>query len=106
MKIQLNTDKNIAGDERLDSYLSTLIENGLSRFSEHITRIEIHLADENGSKKGENDKRCTLEARIEGRQPIGVTCHADTVEKAVNDALEKLKALMQAIYDRLKDHRA
>jgi hypothetical protein len=73
LKIQLNTDKNITGDERLESYLSSLIENELSRFSDHITRIEIHLADENGPKNGENDKRCALEARIEGRQPIAVT---------------------------------
>jgi ribosome-associated translation inhibitor RaiA len=104
LKIQLNTDKNIAGDERLDSYLSTLVENELSRFSEHITRIEIHLADENGSKKGQNDKRCTLEARIEGRQPIAVTSHANTVEKAVNEALGKLKASLETIVDRLKEH--
>jgi ribosome-associated translation inhibitor RaiA len=104
LKIQLNTDKNIAGDERLDSYLSTLVENELSRFSEHITRIEIHLADENGSKKGQNDIRCTLEARIEGRQPIAVTSHANTVEKAVNEALGKLKASLETIVDRLKEH--
>lgn len=104
MKIQLNTDKNIAGDERLDGYLSTLVENELSRFSEHITRIEIHLADENGLKKGENDKRCVLEARIEGRQPIAVTCHANTVEQAVNEALRKLKASLETIVDRLKEH--
>lgn len=58
MKIQLNTDKNITGGERLESYLSSLIENELSHFSNHITRIEVHLSDENGQKKGANDKRC------------------------------------------------
>lgn len=104
MKIQLNTDKNIPGDERLESYLSSLIEGELSRFSDHITRVEIHLADENGQKKGVNDKRCILEARLENRQPIAVTSHANTMEKAVNDALTKLKASIETIYDRLKDH--
>lgn len=104
MKIQLNTDKNIPGDERLESYLSSLIENELSRFSDHITRIEVHLADENGQKKGANDKRCMLEARLENRQPIAVTSHADTVEEAVNVALDKLKASIETIYDRLKNH--
>lgn len=87
MKIQLNTDKNIPGDERLENYLSSLIENELSRFNDQITRIEVHLADENGQKRGENDKRCMLEARLENRQPIAVTNHANTVEKAVNEAL-------------------
>lgn len=104
MKIQLNTDKNITGDERLQSYLSSLIENELSRFSDHITRIEVYLADENGQKKGANDKRCTLEVRLEGRQPLAVTSHANSVEKAVNDALDKLRASKETIYDRVKDH--
>lgn len=70
MKIKLNTDKNIPRDEHLENYLSSLISDELSRFSEHITRIEVHLADENGHKKGENDKRCVLEARLETDNPL------------------------------------
>ena len=104
MKIQLNTDKNIPGDERLESYLNSLIQNELSHFSDHITRVEIHLADENGGQKGENDKRCMLEARLENRQPIAVTSHANTVENAVKDALDKLKASIETIIGRLKNH--
>lgn len=104
MKIQLNTDKNIVGDERLESYLNDVIQDELSNFSDSITRIEIHLADENGQKNGEYDKRCTLEARIENKQPIAVTSHANTVEAAVNDALEKLKASLDTILGRLKSH--
>ncbi|RAJ15355.1 HPF/RaiA family ribosome-associated protein [Arenibacter echinorum] len=103
-KIQLNTDKNISGDERLESYLSSVIEDELSLFSDDITRVEIHLADENSHKKGEDDKRCMLEARLKNRQPIAVTSHANSVEKAVNDALDKLKTSMETIYGRSKDH--
>jgi hypothetical protein len=103
MKVQLNTDKNISGNERVESYLSSLVEIELSRFSDHITRVEIHLTDENGQKKGENDKRCILEARLEKRQPIVVTCHANTVEKAVSDALYKLKTSVDTIYDRFNE---
>ncbi len=103
-KIQLNTDKNISGDERLESYLSSVIEDKLSLFSDHITRVEVHLADENGHHKGEDDKRCMLEARLKNRQPIAVTSHANSVEKAVDDALDKLNASMETIYGRLKNH--
>ncbi len=104
MKIQLNTDKNISGNEKLESYLNSLIKEELSLFSDHITRIEVHLADENSHKKGENDKRCMLEARLENRQPIAVTSHANTVEQAVNGALDKLKTSIETIYGRLKNH--
>jgi ribosome-associated translation inhibitor RaiA len=106
LKIQLNTDRNITGDQRLEGYLSSLVQDELSRFNDHITRIEIHLADENGPKKGVNDIRCTLEARLEKRQPIVVTTHADTIEKAVSDALVKMKGAITTIYDRFKDHNA
>jgi ribosome-associated translation inhibitor RaiA len=104
MKIILNTDKNIPGDERLENYLSLLIKDKLAQFSDHITRVEVHLADENGQKNAGNDKRCMLEARLESRQPIAVTSHANTAEEAVNDALAKLKTSVETIYDRLKNH--
>jgi len=104
MKIQLNTDKNIEGNERLESYLNNLISQELTRFSEHITRIEVHIADENDQKKGMNDKRCMLEARIENKQPIAVTSHSNSVEKAVSIALDKLKASLETIMGRQKNH--
>ncbi|MFT5253846.1 MAG: hypothetical protein ACI87N_002898 [Flavobacteriales bacterium] len=104
MIIQINTDKNIAGDERLESYLNTIIKDELSHFSDNITRIEVHLADENSQKNGEDDKRCMIEARIENRQPIAVTSHANTAKIAVNDALEKLKASLETIEGRLENY--
>jgi hypothetical protein len=57
----------------------------------------VHLSDENGSKTRQNDKRCLLEARLESRQPIAVTSQANTIEKAVNDALDKLKTSMKTM---------
>jgi hypothetical protein len=51
MKIQFNTDKTISGDENQEDYF-TLIAEKLNRFQSHITRIEVHLSDENGTKEG------------------------------------------------------
>lgn len=78
MIIQFNTDHNIKGTENFTATFTELITDELERFSSHITRIEAHLTDENGNKDGQNDMRCVLEARIEGRQPIAVTNQADT----------------------------
>lgn len=102
MNIQLNTDKNIKGHERLATYVTATIESELARFSDHITRIEAHLSDENGRKEGPNDKRCMLEVRLEKRQPFAVTSHADTVEKALNDAIAKARASMSKIDSKIK----
>ena len=104
MIIQLNTDKEISGNERLENYINSTINKELSRFKDHITRIEVHLSDENGSKKGENDKRCMLEARLKNKQPIAVTSHSNTVEEAVKHALDRLKTSMETINSRSEEH--
>ena len=104
MKIQFNTDKTINGDERHQDYFTTIIAESLKRFESHITRVEAHLSDENGNKEGKNDVLCLLEARIEGRQPIAVSCQSDTIEYAVKGALDKLKASLETILGRLQNH--
>ncbi|GAA6768426.1 hypothetical protein AAFH68_43810 [Flavobacterium sp. CGRL1] len=57
MKIQINTDKNIEGHQRLEKYFSEELEKGLARFEDKITRIEVHFGDENGEKFSLNDKK-------------------------------------------------
>lgn len=104
MNIQFNTDKNIAGSEELNTYLSSILTESLDRFSDHITRLEVHISDENSSKGGQKDKRCLLEARFENLQPIAVSDHADTVQQAVKGAVEKMKASLDTVTGRLKNH--
>ena len=81
-----------------------LISEGLSRFSDQITRLEVHLSDENSLKEGLNDKRCLLEARLEGRQPIAVKNQANNLEQAVVGAVDKLKVSLDTKIGRLKNY--
>jgi len=104
MTIQINTDKNLSVHEAFEAQLDNLFSEELSRFSEHITRLEVHLSDENGNKQGLNDKRCMIEARIEGRQPIAVTDRANDYERAVGGAIEKMKASLDTIVGKLRHH--
>ena len=104
MMIQLNTDNNLSVHKAFGAKLNGLLSDGLSRFSEHITRLEVHLSDENGSKGGQNDKRCLLEARLKGRSPIAVTELANNYELAVNGAIDKLNASLDTILGRMRSH--
>ena len=72
MTILINTDKNISGNERFESYVHSTINEDLSRIGDNITRIEVHFSDENGNKEGVGDKRCTLEARLKKQ---AANCH-------------------------------
>jgi ribosome-associated translation inhibitor RaiA len=104
MKIQFNTDNNIEGSERLSDYFSTSIKEDLSRFNNHITRIEVYLSDQDGTKSGKNDKKCTLEARLKGLNPVAVTNHGNTHEEAINGAVDKLRTSLDTIIGRLSKH--
>jgi hypothetical protein len=95
MQIQINTDHNIKGHAALLVRLRHSLESSLSRISDHITRVEVHLSDENGSKNGQNDKRCLMEARLEGRKPIAVSCQAGNLDQAVICASDKLVKLIE-----------
>ena len=105
MKIQFNTDANIHGTEALAAQVTASVEQALGHFKEHITRVEVHLSDESKGKSGLYDQRCMLEARLEGRQPIAVTDHAETLEQAVNGAAKKLAHRLDSTLGRLKEHR-
>jgi ribosome-associated translation inhibitor RaiA len=106
MQIQISTDHNIEGHEALAAQVTGVVENALSRFSDHITRVEVHLSDQNSDKKGgNNDMRCMMEARLEGRQPIAVTHQAATLDQAVDGAADKLANLIESTLDRLHDQR-
>lgn len=103
MQVQINTDRNIAGHEALAAHVSDLVKNALDRLSDHITRVEVHLSDENGDKSGQNDKRCVMEARLEKRQPVAVTHQAATLDQAVEGAAHKLARLIESTLGRLHD---
>lgn len=103
MQIQVNTDASIEGRAALITHVSGVVESTLRRVSDHITRVEVHLSDENGQKGGQDDKRCMMEARMEGRQPIAVTHQAASLSQAVDGAVDKLSRLIESNLDRSLD---
>lgn len=107
MQIQINTDHNIEGHEAMAAHVSGIIESALSQVSNHITRVEVHLSDENSDKKrGNDDMRCMMEARLEGRQPVAVTHHAEALHPAVIGAADKLCRLIDSTLGRLRDQKS
>ena len=104
MQIQINTDKNVEGNERLVTYFTSELNNELTRFDDKITRIEVHFGDENSTKFGKNDKRCLIEVRLAGLQPIAVTDHSESIEKAFYNAFVKVKKILEKNNEKMKAH--
>jgi ribosome-associated translation inhibitor RaiA len=105
MQIQVNTDNNIEGREELAAHVEATVTKSLSHVSTQVSRVEIHLSDENGDKGGQYDKRGRMEARIEGRRPTAVTCEAATMHLAISGAADKLKSSLESTLERLHEHR-
>lgn len=105
MQVQVNTDKNIDGHAALATHVSAVVNSTLSHVSEHVTRVEVHLSDENGHKKSDNDKRCMMEARLEHTPPIAVTHHTDNLDQAIRGASEKLVRSIESHLGKLRDQK-
>ncbi len=103
MKIQINTDNNIQGREALVERYSNDVASALANVSKHVSRVEVHLSDENADKSGQHDKRCMIEARLEGRQPIAVTEEAATLDLALHGACHKMTRMIGDIVDTQRD---
>jgi ribosome-associated translation inhibitor RaiA len=104
MHVQTNTDRNIEGSAGLSAHVTTVVAAALERFSGQVTRVEVHLSDENSDKGGSRDKRCMMEARLEGRPPTAVTHQAATVDEALNGAAAKLVRSLTSTLGRLRDY--
>jgi protein required for attachment to host cells len=104
MQILVNTDNAIEGSEGLAERIEAIASDGLSRFSDRITRVELHLSDTNGERGGV-DKRCVLEVRPKGLDPVVTTDQADTVEKVVLSATHKMVHLLETTFGKLSARR-
>ena len=106
MLVQVNTDHNVKGSEKLELYVQSTVEATLARFSERLTRVEIHLSDENGDRTRGDDKRCLMEARPAGMAPVVVTHIAGSIDEAVDGAVEKLERLLDSTFAKLEDRKS
>lgn len=105
MQIQFNTDDNVEGRDALAQQVTAEIETTLGRFADQLTRIEVHLSEASAVRSGGADKRCVMEARPAGRQPLAATHQAATLEEAYRGAARKLRSAVESTFGKLADQK-
>ncbi len=104
MQIQVNTDHHIDGHARFQKHAEAVIGAALARFADRVTRVEVHLSDENGTGKGgKDDHRCLLEVRMANLQPVTASHSAANSEDALEGALDKLERVIDGTLGRIFD---
>lgn len=105
MHIEINTDNHIQTDESVVRHVHQSLDPLVNRFSRQVSRIEVHLHDRNADRKGDNDKHCLLEAKVDGRPPLAVSDDASTLAAAISGAAKKLQRVLDSDLGRLNDPR-
>ncbi len=105
MQIQVNSNRSIDTGELFERWANAELNGSLGRFKDDITRIEVHMSDENGEKISPDHTRCMMEARLANREPIAVNHHAANQDEAFRGASDKLKRVLEHTLGKLRDHR-
>ena len=100
----VDTDHNVDGSEQFSNQIELAVRAALHRYADRLTRVVVHLSDENGAKSGNADKRCLIEARPSGRQPVIVSHDADMLQVAFDGAAKQMQHLLERI-GRSHDHK-
>ena len=104
MQVQVNTGNGIENKETLDRWADEYLNEVLARFRQEITRVEVQLSDENGTRKSATHKRCMMEARLNGHEPLAVNHYAQSQDQAFRGAAEKLIRLLEHTLGKLDRH--
>ncbi|MDX1566024.1 MAG: HPF/RaiA family ribosome-associated protein [Phycisphaeraceae bacterium] len=100
MQIQINYG-DIEKSDALEAHVHDMLDKELTHVADQVTRIEAHLRDDKQKRRGPDDKRCMLEARIAGEKPLAVESKAGDIYKAVGECAGKLG---RAVTNRLERH--
>ena len=90
MQLQINAP-HVDVPDAFEGYIERRAHEVLGPFVDKLTRIEVHLSDQNGASRAGVDMRCVLEARPRAMDPVAVDVTAETPRDAVRIALDKMK---------------
>ena len=99
MQVQINSPQTQLPDALREYIESTTVER-LGHHIEMLTRIEVHLSDQNANKGGV-DKRCLLEARPRGMDPVVAEHDGLEFKDAFKGSLDKLERVLERRFGKL-----
>lgn len=106
MQVIINSGNHVDVNQDAVQQWQSEILASLDRFSDWITRVEVHLTDENSQAKGgPDDIRCLMEARPASQQPVSIEVRAASVEQAIQDGTNTLERRLNTMMDKVRNEK-
>ncbi len=103
MKVIINSNAQVALDDESIQKFASRVTDSLERFSSWITRVEVHLTDENSAAKGGSDDiRCLMEARPANQQPVSIEVRASNIDHAIAEGTKTLERRLSTMNDKAR----
>lgn len=91
---------NLRTSAAIESTIHRKLDGVLRRFGTHMTALEVYFEDVNGPKRGGDDVRCMIEARVIGRRSLVVTARASDLYAAIDTASRRLESALSSVVQR------
>lgn len=86
----------------ITQFIRDHLDSSLGRFEERISRLEVHLLDENGGKGGD-DKVCTIDIKLGGLGQYHVRAKTGDIRASITRAIHKADGLIAKTIDKHSD---
>ncbi len=106
MLIQFNHDNHVEAHQEFVPDIIAQLESSLARFAAQVTRVEVYMHDMNADRSGDADKRCTIEVKASGYDPIAVSSDAANIMTAFHGARDKVVRTLDRRFGRLRHPKA
>lgn len=84
---------------RIEDYARDRIDLVVGRFADRISRVDLHVLDENAGKGGE-DKVCTIDIKLVPRGQVHVRAKNGNVYAAIVKAIHRAETVIAKAVDR------
>lgn len=93
----------IASTPALTDHAIRCVTQALRHVAEHVTRVDVHLHDDNGPKHG-SAQRCVVEVHVARQHPLAVHHTSADLYASIKVVTGKLRRLVEKRLDRAHQH--
>lgn len=101
MNIPISIRNGFDASEALDQHIARRLESALRTYERYVQRVEMHLSDANGPRKGPADKVALIEIALRPFGEIVAKGESEDVYKSVTTATARAKQALSRHAGRL-----